>query len=322
MGRLSKLADLNLSFNRLSGSIPAALGNLSNVIELELQDNQLTGSIPAAVGNLTELRSLHLSTNQLSGGLPTELGNMSNMQVLSLFGNKLSGSLPAELGNLSTLSHLDVHNNPLLSGPLPQNLKNLNLEFFRFQVTSLCEPPDAGFQAWLSSIAALGSTGLLCNETPVAEAGGPYVGDVGAPITLDASGSFDPDGEITLYEWDTDNDGEYDDGNGLTKEVTFDSSGTFTVGLRVTDDGGGTDTDTADVDIVGVCGDLNDDGNVDVFDAIIILHAIVGNIEPTPAQLVLGDVDRDGSITVFDAILVLKHIVKEIEITECGLPAA
>ena len=73
---------------------------------------------------------------------------------------------------------------------------------------------------------------------------------------------------------------------------------------------------------VGVCGDLNDDGNVDVFDTIIILHIIVGNIAPTSSQLILGDVDRDGDITVFDAIFVLQHIVGAVEITECGSPAA
>ena len=52
------------------------------------------------------------------------------------------------------------------------------------------------------------------NIPPTADAGGPYYGDVGENIQLDGSGSNDPDGTITLYEWDLDNDGEYDDATG------------------------------------------------------------------------------------------------------------
>ena len=70
--------------------------------------------------------------------------------------------------------------------------------------------------------------------------------------------------------------------------------------------------------VVGVCGDGNDDAEVNVFDAIIILQIIVGLIDPTVTQLKLGDVVRDGTINVFDAILLLQHIVGLTEITECG----
>ena len=73
--------------------------------------------------------------------------------------------------------------------------------------------------------------------------------------------------------------------------------------------------------IVGVCGDQNGDGFVNVFDAIIDLQIIVGLIEPTETQLIQGDVVRDGVINVFDAIVILQHIVGLTEITECG-PAA
>ena len=68
------------------------------------------------------------------------------------------------------------------------------------------------------------------------------------------------------------------------------------------------------------CGDLNGDGDVNVFDAIIDLQIIVGLIEPTEAQLTLGDVVRDGTIDVFDVILTLQHIVGLTQITQCGPP--
>ena len=77
---------------------------------------------------------------------------------------------------------------------------------------------------------------------PNANAGGPYSGIEGQAITLDASGSFDPDGSISLYEWDIDNDGTYDYSSSLpTQSHTYAQQGTYTAVLRVTNDFGETD---------------------------------------------------------------------------------
>ena len=89
------------------------------------------------------------------------------------------------------------------------------------------------------------------NTSPIARAGGPYSANEGEPVTLDASGSSDPDGTIVLYEWDLDNDG-FVDAKGVTVSVTFDNDGTFSIALRVTDDQGATDTDSADVTVSNV----------------------------------------------------------------------
>ena len=68
----------------------------------------------------------------------------------------------------------------------------------------------------------------------------------------------------------------------------------------------------------GVCGDLNGDDAVNVFDAIILLQIAVGLITPTPDQLVLGDVNQTETINVFDGIIILQHIVGLLTITDCG----
>jgi PKD repeat protein len=53
------------------------------------------------------------------------------------------------------------------------------------------------------------------------------------------STSTDLDGTISKIEWDTDNDGAFDDGTGMSASRTFTTSGIQTVRLRVTDNDGG-----------------------------------------------------------------------------------
>lgn len=93
------------------------------------------------------------------------------------------------------------------------------------------------------------------NNPPTAEAGGPYSTPEGTDVTVDGTGSSDPDAgdSIATYEWDLDNDGSYDDATGST--ATFDGvgqDGSFTVGLRVTDQARATGTDTATVNVNNV----------------------------------------------------------------------
>ena len=90
------------------------------------------------------------------------------------------------------------------------------------------------------------------NVAPTAEAGDSYSGQLGDTITLSGAASSDTDGTIAAYAWDLDNDGQYDDGTGATASFAAATAGTFTVGLRVTDDDGATDTDTATVTVTSL----------------------------------------------------------------------
>ena len=110
---------------------------------------------------MSNLEQLWLNNNQLSGSIPVELGDLSNLTFLGLYSNQLSGSIPAELGNMSNLIYLGLNTNQF-NGPLPQSLTNLNLDEFLFSGTALCEPPDTDFQAWVSNIRSLQSTGVIC----------------------------------------------------------------------------------------------------------------------------------------------------------------
>ncbi|MGD8978414.1 MAG: PKD domain-containing protein [Gammaproteobacteria bacterium] len=86
------------------------------------------------------------------------------------------------------------------------------------------------------------------NSPPVADAGGPYSGDTGAPIAFSGAGSTDPNGDntITAYEWDF---GDGNSGSGVAASHSYATAGSYTVTLTVTDDGQLSDSDTAEVTV-------------------------------------------------------------------------
>lgn len=72
----------------------------------------------------------------------------------------------------------------------------------------------------------------------------------------------------------------------------------------------------------GICGDLNDNGAVEIDDAVFQLQIAVGRVVPDPIQAYLGDLNRDAKIDVLDAITSLQFIVGRIpSLAECGPPA-
>jgi PKD repeat protein len=70
-------------------------------------------------------------------------------------------------------------------------------------------------------------------------------------ITFDGSGSSDPDGTISGYEWDLDGDGEFETDTRAASATThrFDDPGTYEVSLRVTDESGASDEATTEVEV-------------------------------------------------------------------------
>ena len=89
---------------------------------------------------------------------------------------------------------------------------------------------------------------------PVAHAGGPYSVAEGTALALNGSGTTDPDGDITTYEWDCTNDGSYDVSSSTPtgSTCTYSDNGSYTIGLRVTDALGYQDTATSTVTVSNV----------------------------------------------------------------------
>ncbi|GKU90860.1 hypothetical protein SLEP1_g4804 [Rubroshorea leprosula] len=87
-GRLSSyMFGIDMSFNRLTGTIPLQMGQLGMIHSLNLSNNLLTGQIPATFANITALESLDLSRNILSGWLPPRKGQFGTFDKSSYMGN-------------------------------------------------------------------------------------------------------------------------------------------------------------------------------------------------------------------------------------------
>ncbi|CAI5980368.1 unnamed protein product [Closterium sp. NIES-64] len=111
--------------NGFTGSIPSTISALTALYDLELYYNNISGTIPAAMANLT-LGSLSLYSNMLSGTIPALSSlPLSSLSVLvrpcqrwasDLSYNHLSGSLPTALCAITNALKLG-HND--LEGPMP-----------------------------------------------------------------------------------------------------------------------------------------------------------------------------------------------------------
>src|SRR4051794_9915358 len=85
--------------------------------------------------------------------------------------------------------------------------------------------------------------GSFGNSAPTAVAtANPTTGAVPLAVGFDGRGSSDPDGDTLTYEWDLDGDGQYDDSASATPTFTYTTAGIVTVGLRVSDPGGHSDS--------------------------------------------------------------------------------
>ena len=93
---------------------------------------------------------------------------------------------------------------------------------------------DDGTSATDFSTAAIDSP----NEPPVADANGPYVGVVDAPVSFDGTGSSDPDGSIAYMVWSFGDDGH---GSGEAPSHTYAEAGVYDVILAAFDNDGGVD---------------------------------------------------------------------------------
>ena len=123
---------LNLSNNFLTGNLLQDIGLLTKVADVDLSNNSLSGNIPSSIRNCESLKELYLARNSFTGPVPSALGDMKALEILDVSYNNLSGFIPPDLQNLQALQFLNLAFNDL-EGDVPcggvfANVSNVHLE--------------------------------------------------------------------------------------------------------------------------------------------------------------------------------------------------
>ena len=150
LGKIPMLIELDLSDNKLNGTVPKWLHemgslqilNLShnllttpmnqfsrnyNLKFLDISFNLLTSDVSSSICNVSRLQALILSHNKLTGVIPPCIfANLWGLYILDLERNKLNGTLPNNFSEKSDLVYFNVNDNQL-EGPLPKSLSNCTI---------------------------------------------------------------------------------------------------------------------------------------------------------------------------------------------------
>ncbi|KAG8651927.1 probable LRR receptor-like serine/threonine-protein kinase At2g24230 [Manihot esculenta] len=132
IGKLTKLQILDLSNNRII-ALPSDFWSLGSLTTLNLSSNKIFGSLANNIGNFGLLETFDLSNNNFSGEIPAAISSLSRLRVLKLDRNGFEGRIPLEILNCQSLTYIDISLNKL-DGSLPDGfgaafpeLKTLNL---------------------------------------------------------------------------------------------------------------------------------------------------------------------------------------------------
>jgi outer membrane protein assembly factor BamB len=133
----------------------------------------------------------------------------------------------------------------------------------------------------------------------------PQFPEPGDTVTFNASTSYDPDGYITVYEWDFDNDNQYDDATGISPTWQWSEEGNFPVSLRVTDNESAKDNRTKIVSVISgpepyffihlTDTHVGTTGGLERF--TYVKNCIINNMNPHPEFIIIsGDLTHWGWI--------------------------
>ncbi|KAH6765271.1 receptor-like kinase in flowers 1 [Perilla frutescens var. frutescens] len=136
----TKLTNISVLVNRLSGEIPKELGNITTLMYLNLEANHFSGTIPSDIGRLINLRALILSSNLLTGNLPASLSALRNLNDFRINDNSLSGRIPDFIRNWKQLQRLEMQASGL-EGPIPSYISGLTM-LTGLRISELMSPPQ------------------------------------------------------------------------------------------------------------------------------------------------------------------------------------
>ena len=132
----SALITLDISSNRMDGTLPDDLFQLNRLEILDLHDNRFDSRLPSTIPeNNDRLKFVALQKNILHGTIPSTISHLRQLSHLDLTYNKFTGTIPIELERLhDTMTYLFVGANDYRKGPIPSfiyaltNLRELSLK--------------------------------------------------------------------------------------------------------------------------------------------------------------------------------------------------
>ncbi|RRT57400.1 hypothetical protein B296_00033131 [Ensete ventricosum] len=134
LGTMLSLSVLKLSYNNLTGTMPASYSGLP--LQILWLNNQigpkLTGSLDV-IASMTMLKDVWLHGNQFTGPIPSSIGGLTSLARLWLNNNLLVGLVPENLTSLPLLQSLQLDNN-MFMGPIPKVSFN-----FTYAYNSFCQ---------------------------------------------------------------------------------------------------------------------------------------------------------------------------------------
>ncbi len=130
-------------------------------------------------------------------------------------------------------------------------------------------------------------------QHPTAAAGGPYSGEEGVSVLLNATGSSDPQGQPLAFAWDFDLDGEFDDAAGAMVQFSLNRPAVTWVGVRVTDPDGNQAFDYAPVRI-------SDRNRPPVITAVTPAEPLIAAVPGTTVRFSASAEDPDGDPVSFE----------------------
>jgi hypothetical protein len=107
----TRVGEVTLSNNNLTGFIPASIGNLTWLRTLTLYNNNLYGTIPETIGRCVRLGGLYLWNNQMSGNITDSICKCVDLNALYLNNNNFTGRIPDCLNQLPNFTIMGINNN-------------------------------------------------------------------------------------------------------------------------------------------------------------------------------------------------------------------
>lgn len=160
LGQIPSLRQLQLAKNLLEGAINDSVGGLVNLELLDLQDNSVT-DLGSALKELTKLRNLAVAGNCLIS-IPPYIFESLSLDEINAARNRIAGSLiPEGLTNLATLRSLDVSRNALTAISVSESLNLLSLQDLNITDNRIFTIPNVS--EWTSLITLCAGGNKLTN---------------------------------------------------------------------------------------------------------------------------------------------------------------